>query len=192
MPYKLNKNGSGYKVTSPNHPSGFSKKPLSKNKAKKQLAAIQMNTNESFEQKLNRVLNELFNNSNSIEQSAYNSLAMMGSNLDTYLSQMNELIKNAAGTPQEKFLRQMLQIGISYADKLWQEQLPKNGPRGGVNDPDWKRFASIRNNYMTNAYEVWKQLSSTVSQSHSAYWRAKNSNTLRQNETGDDVLRREG
>lgn len=46
MPYHLKKSGSGYKVTSAKHPSGFSKKPLSKGRAKKQMAAIYANTNE--------------------------------------------------------------------------------------------------------------------------------------------------
>jgi len=47
MPYKIKKRGKGYKVTTPNHPQGFSKKPLSKKRAKKQLAAIHMNSTES-------------------------------------------------------------------------------------------------------------------------------------------------
>lgn len=61
MPYKLKKSGSGYKVTSPNHKPGFSKKSMSKDRAKKQLAAIQINTHgESFEQALDKVLSETF------------------------------------------------------------------------------------------------------------------------------------
>lgn len=57
MPYKIKKSGGGYKVTSPNHKSGFSKKPLSKSKAKKQMAAIYANTNgESLERRLHHVL----------------------------------------------------------------------------------------------------------------------------------------
>ena len=48
MPYKIKHSGSGYKVTSPNHPHGFSKKSISKKKAKKQLAAIHANSNESI------------------------------------------------------------------------------------------------------------------------------------------------
>ena len=47
MPYKVSKRGGGFKVTTPNHPHGFSKKPMSKKKAGKQLAAIKMHTNES-------------------------------------------------------------------------------------------------------------------------------------------------
>lgn len=57
MPYKVKKSGGGYKVTSPDHPSGFSKKPLSKSKARKQLAAIYANTKgESFDRKLDAAL----------------------------------------------------------------------------------------------------------------------------------------
>jgi len=46
MPYKLRKIGKGYKVVSPNHKSGFSKKPLTKRAAYQQLAAIKRNDKE--------------------------------------------------------------------------------------------------------------------------------------------------
>ena len=44
MPYKLKKVKGGEKVVSPNHPGGFSKKPLSAKKAKAQMRAIYANT----------------------------------------------------------------------------------------------------------------------------------------------------
>lgn len=44
MPYKISKKGGGEKVTSPNHPQGFSKKPQSHAKATAQLRAIEANT----------------------------------------------------------------------------------------------------------------------------------------------------
>ncbi len=44
MPYKIVKRGSGYKVVTPNHPQGFSAKPVTKAAAEKQLAAIKANT----------------------------------------------------------------------------------------------------------------------------------------------------
>jgi hypothetical protein len=44
MPYKLKRFGKGAKVVSPNHPQGFSKKPQTLRMAKKQLAAIKINT----------------------------------------------------------------------------------------------------------------------------------------------------
>jgi hypothetical protein len=44
MPYKLKKSGSGYKVTSPGR--SYSKHPMSKAKAKRQLAALHMHTHE--------------------------------------------------------------------------------------------------------------------------------------------------
>lgn len=60
MPYKVKKSGKGYKVTSPNHPSGFSKKPLTKKKAQQQQAAIFANTHgECFERSLEVVLESL-------------------------------------------------------------------------------------------------------------------------------------
>ena len=44
MPYTLKKVKGGAVVVSPNHPNGFSKKPLTLRQAKKQLAAIYANT----------------------------------------------------------------------------------------------------------------------------------------------------
>jgi hypothetical protein len=44
VPYKISKTSSGYKVTSPSHPGGFSKKPQSKEKAEAQRRAIEANT----------------------------------------------------------------------------------------------------------------------------------------------------
>ena len=43
MPYNLRKVGKGYKVVSPDHGKGFSKKPLTLRMAKQQLKAIQAN-----------------------------------------------------------------------------------------------------------------------------------------------------
>lgn len=44
MPYKIKKFKGGEKVTSPNHPQGFSKKPQSHAEAAAQMRAIQANT----------------------------------------------------------------------------------------------------------------------------------------------------
>ncbi len=44
MPYKLQRVGEGFKVKSPNHPKGFSKKPMSLRMARMQLRAILINT----------------------------------------------------------------------------------------------------------------------------------------------------
>lgn len=46
MPYHISNSGSGYKVTSPNHPHGFSKHPQSKEMAHKQMVAIMVNSHE--------------------------------------------------------------------------------------------------------------------------------------------------
>lgn len=59
MPYKIKKFGDGFKVTSPNHKSGFSKKPMSKARAKKQLAAIHANSSESMTHDFNSILSEV-------------------------------------------------------------------------------------------------------------------------------------
>ncbi len=44
MPYKIKRFGKGFKTVSPNHPGGFSKKPLTLRKAKAQLRAIYART----------------------------------------------------------------------------------------------------------------------------------------------------
>lgn len=51
MPYKIRVVKGGSKVTSPNHPHGFSKKPQSHEMAVKQLRAIAANTHEGFKGK---------------------------------------------------------------------------------------------------------------------------------------------
>lgn len=48
MPYRVKKSGGGYRVHSPGRT--YSKKPMSKKKAQKQLAAIKMHTNEAAEE----------------------------------------------------------------------------------------------------------------------------------------------
>lgn len=44
MPYKLSEVKGGFKVKSPNHPQGFSKKPMTKRQAYQQLKAIMAQT----------------------------------------------------------------------------------------------------------------------------------------------------
>ena len=43
MPFKLKQIGDGWKVVSPDHPQGFSKKPLPKKRAQAQLRIIKKN-----------------------------------------------------------------------------------------------------------------------------------------------------
>ena len=57
MPYKITKSKGGYTVSSPHRK--FSKKPLPKKKALAQLAAIKMNTNESFGLRVDAILETL-------------------------------------------------------------------------------------------------------------------------------------
>lgn len=56
MPYELKQSGDGWKVFKKGTSKSFSKKPLSKAKAKAQMSALY--ANESFEQKLHNVLIE--------------------------------------------------------------------------------------------------------------------------------------
>ena len=59
MPYKIKKTGSGYKVCKKTRSKCFSKKPLSKKKARAQLAAIQINSSKNyFETLIESVLND--------------------------------------------------------------------------------------------------------------------------------------
>lgn len=44
MPYSLRRIKGGVKVVTPNHPNGFSKKPMTLRKAKAQLRAIMIST----------------------------------------------------------------------------------------------------------------------------------------------------
>jgi hypothetical protein len=53
VPYKLKKSGSGYKVTSPGR--SYSKHPMSKAKAKRQLAALHIHTKESASPRMSEV-----------------------------------------------------------------------------------------------------------------------------------------
>ena len=46
MPYKISRSGSGFKVTSPNHPQGFSKEPQTKKAAAIQAWIIKRKTGE--------------------------------------------------------------------------------------------------------------------------------------------------
>jgi hypothetical protein len=47
MPYSISQSGSGYKVTTPNHPQGFSKKPQTKKQASIQKWIIEQRTGET-------------------------------------------------------------------------------------------------------------------------------------------------
>jgi len=65
MPYHVTSKDGGFKVTSKNHPEGFSKRPMSKKRARAQQAAIYANadpTKESFSRKLDSVLENLIEN----------------------------------------------------------------------------------------------------------------------------------
>lgn len=195
MPYNIVKSGSGYKVKSPHRT--FSEKPMSKSKAKKQLAAIQMNTHgESFEQRLSKILNELFDPEkakiSSLSTGAYNSIAALGSNdINTFFNTMRDLIKQAKGTEQEQYLNAIIQTGHDFVLAVQQAQIPTTGPRNGINDPQWDEFSNIRDRYFRKLLNLWEQMTSTVSDAHAAYHTAKQKNTLRPHETGNDVLRRQ-
>lgn len=60
MPWNIAKSGNGYKVRNKETGKTYSKKPLSKEKANKQMAAIYANYNESyFAEKLDIILERL-------------------------------------------------------------------------------------------------------------------------------------
>jgi hypothetical protein len=62
MPYKIKKSGSGYKVCKKKGGKCFSKKKLSKSKAKAQMRAILVNTHESVN--LKSIINDILNEKN--------------------------------------------------------------------------------------------------------------------------------
>lgn len=68
MPYQISKSRSGYKVRNKNTGKTYSKKPLSKKKANKQLAAIQINSHESFIARIDNVIAELLLDDKSIKK----------------------------------------------------------------------------------------------------------------------------
>ena len=61
MPYKLKKMGSGYKVCKKNSTKCFSKKPLPRKRALKQLAALHIATGESAVPTLNQLIIQCLN-----------------------------------------------------------------------------------------------------------------------------------
>jgi hypothetical protein len=61
MPYKIKKSGSGYKVCKKKGGKCFSKKKLSKSKAKAQMRAILVNTRESCTMSLKNIINQILN-----------------------------------------------------------------------------------------------------------------------------------
>ena len=56
MPYAIKKSGAGFKVVNKKTGHAFSKKPMSKVKAKKQVAALHINVKESFDSAAARIL----------------------------------------------------------------------------------------------------------------------------------------
>ena len=61
MPYKIKKSGSGYKVCKKKGGKCFSKKKLSKSRAKAQMRAILANTHESCTFSLKKIISDLLN-----------------------------------------------------------------------------------------------------------------------------------
>ena len=56
MQYSIRKSGSGFKVVNKKTNHSFSKKPMSNDKAKRQVAALHINVKESFEAAVVRIL----------------------------------------------------------------------------------------------------------------------------------------
>lgn len=56
MPYSIRKSSSGVKVINKKTGRTFSRKPMSKEKAKKQVAALHINVKESFEAAVVKIL----------------------------------------------------------------------------------------------------------------------------------------
>jgi hypothetical protein len=56
MPYSIRKSNAGFKVFNKKTGHAFSKKPMSKEKAKKQVAALHINVKESFDDLVTNIL----------------------------------------------------------------------------------------------------------------------------------------
>lgn len=56
MPYSIRKSGGGFKVYNKKTGHAFERKPMSKAKAKKQIAALHINVKESFESAVAKIL----------------------------------------------------------------------------------------------------------------------------------------
>ena len=57
MPYSIRKSASGFKVVNKDTGKSYSKKPITKSKAKKQLAALHINVKESFDSLVEKIIN---------------------------------------------------------------------------------------------------------------------------------------
>lgn len=147
---------------------------------------------ESFEKRLNKILLEMENDPESLTTGAYNAIAQLGMrDAHRFFDSMRELIRIARGTPQEQYLHAIIQAGSDYGQKVQQAQFPLNGPEDGVRDQRWQEFNEIRRPYIYKIHNLWKRMASTVSDAHAAYHAAQDDNTIRPNETGNDVLRRQ-
>lgn len=58
MPWGIKKSGSGFKVENKSTGKTYSKKPMTKEKATKQLAALHINANESLERRIDAAVEE--------------------------------------------------------------------------------------------------------------------------------------
>lgn len=176
MPYKLSKSDGGYKVTSPNHKSGFSKKPMSKEKARKQQAAIYANTHgESFSNRLDAVLAEMANEGMDIysaREGIKNALANMLNDpmiLWNSLGHARELVQNS---PQaldiinvmsnlaERWIREIRDNNLMVYDRAPQAHSGKShytsmprAPR--PQDQGFEEFRQLYDKYSQQLYTVW-------------------------------------
>jgi hypothetical protein len=102
MPYEIRKSGSGYKVCKKDGEKCFSKNPISKEKAKAQMAALY--ANESIEQKLNAVLTTPSKTDASSKLDLVLESILMNESLKTI---KNKIIQAANSTGAEEFAAQV-------------------------------------------------------------------------------------
>jgi len=56
MPYSIRKSGSGFKVVNKETGKAYSKKPMTKSKAKKQMSALHINVKETFDSLFSKII----------------------------------------------------------------------------------------------------------------------------------------
>lgn len=164
MPYKVKKSGGGYKVTSAKHPHGFSKKPLSKERARKQQAAIYANTHgESFARRLDAVLESIGGmDLYSVRESTKNALAHMLHDPTAIWKTLSSAYDAAQQHPEvlaivqsmikvaERWLQDLKNSNLMVQDRGSATPRP---PRNG--EPGYQQFRTLYDKYSRPLYEYW-------------------------------------
>lgn len=164
MPYHVKKSGGGYKVTSAKHPHGFSKKPLSKEKARKQQAAIYANTHgESFARRLEAVLENIGGmDLYSVRESIKNALANMLHDPNMLWRTLSDAYDASQQSPEVlTIVQNMMRVAERWLQDIKGSHLliqdrgsaTPRPPRDG--EPGYQQFRTLYDRYSRALYEYW-------------------------------------